>query len=93
VDGADKALGTPINQWSTVRFEHWYSEGVLKVFVNNEFKFDIASSAGSQDSPRISLTANERKTGSNADLYIDNVFVGHFEKEFVSGDPKAVTEE
>lgn len=90
IDGAYVPLGCPINTWNTIRFEHYYDAKKLKVFVDNEFVFDIATSAGSTgDSPRITLTSNERKTGSNADLYLDNIYVGHILKDYVEGDPKA----
>ena len=90
VDGAYVPLGCSINAWNTIRFEHYYDAAKLKVYVDNEFVFDIASSTGSTgDSPRITLTSNERKTGSNADLYLDNIYVGHVLKDYVAGDPKA----
>jgi hypothetical protein len=90
IDGAYVPLGCAINKWNTIRFEHYYDAKKLKVFVDNEFVFDIATKAGSTgDSPRITLTSNERKTGSNADLYLDNIYVGHVLKDFVAGDPKA----
>lgn len=90
VNGVNTALGISLKQWATIRFEHYYDENVLKVFVNNEFMFDIATSAGSKgQTPMIYLTSNERNTGSNADLWIDNVYVGHIQKTFVAGDPKA----
>ena len=90
VNGVDTPLGINLKQWVTIRFEHYYDENVLKVFVNNEFVFDIATSTGAKgQTPMIYLTSNERKTGSNADLWIDNVYVGHLTKTFVSGNPKA----
>jgi hypothetical protein len=90
VDGKYVPLGISMNDWSTIRLEHYYDAAMLKVYVNNEFVFDIATNAGETgDSPRISLTGNERKTGSNADLYLDNIYVGHVLKDFVAGDPKA----
>ena len=90
VNGVDTPLGISLKQWVTIRFEHYYDENVLKVFVNNEFMFDIDTSAGSKgQTPMIYLTSNERNTGSNADLWIDNVYVGHIMKTFVEGDPKA----
>lgn len=90
VNNVDTALGIPMKQWATIRFEHYYDENVLKVFVNNEFVFDIATSTGTKgQTPMIYLTSNERKTASNADLWIDNVYVGHLTKTFVSGNPKA----
>ncbi|MBR3805508.1 MAG: hypothetical protein IKJ13_01560 [Clostridia bacterium] len=81
-------LGTPVGQWSTIRFEHYYDKAVLKVFVNNEFVFDIATNKGSEGTPEICLTSNERGADSDADLYVDNVYVGHLTKTFVKGDPK-----
>lgn len=90
IDGAYVPLGAKVNDWNTVRFEHYYDAAMLKVYVDNEFVFDIATNAGSTgDSPRITLTGNERKTGSNADLYLDNIYVGHVQKDYVAGDPKA----
>ena len=90
VNGAYVPLGCAINKWNTIRFEHYYDAKMLKVFVDNEFVFDVATSTGSTgDSPRITLTSNERKTGSNADLYLDNIYVGHLLKDYVAGDPKA----
>lgn len=90
VNGVNTALGITMKQWATIRFEHYYDENVLKVFVNNEFMFDISTSAGAKgQTPMIYLTSNERNTGSNADLWIDNVYVGHIQKTFVAGDPKA----
>ena len=88
-------LGTSINAWSTIRFEHYYNENIAKVYVNNEFVLDCKASSGTQDqgTPMIYLTNNERCTGSNADLYVDNVFVGHHDKAYVAGDPNANTEQ
>ena len=78
VGGAYVPLGAAINTWSNIRFEHYYEESVLKVFVNGEFVCEIATaSAGSADTATIYLMSNERKSGSNADLYIDNVYSGY----------------
>ena len=90
VNGAYVPLGIAVGKWNTIRLEHYYDAAMLKVYVNNEFVFDIVTNAGSTgDSPRISLTGNERKTASNADLYLDNIYVGHVLKDYVAGDPKA----
>ena len=47
------------------------------MFVNNEFVFDIATNKGSEGTSEICLTSNERGADSDADLYVDNVYVGH----------------
>lgn len=89
-NGTKIPLEISMNQWGTLRLEHYYSEKVLKVFVNNEFFVDINTSEGKPNQPGcIYLTGNERKTASDADLYIDNVYAGNIDKTFVSGDPKA----
>ena len=82
-------LGTPLGQWSTVRFEHYCDDKKLKVFVNNEFVYDIATNKGSGANPAICLSPKERATDSDANLYVDNVYVGHLTKTFVAGDPAA----
>ncbi len=89
VGGAYIPLGTPIGEWSTIRFEHYYDNTTLKVFVNNRFVYDIFTNKGSEAAPMIYLTSYERGTDTNADLYIDNVYVGHLTKTFVKGDPAA----
>lgn len=91
-NGVIVPLGIVMNKWSTLRFEYYYAESKLKVFVNNEFVVDISvATAGSRgNSNFIYLTGNERKSASNADVYIDNVFSGNIlNKPFVAGDPKA----
>ncbi len=93
-NGVYVPLGFATNEWGTLRFEHYYDEQVLKVFVNNKFLVDITTSTGStKQSNIIYLTTNERNTGSNADLYLDNIYVGNIDKEFVAGDPNATPAE
>lgn len=88
--------GIDYGTWGNIRLEHYFAEDVMKIFVNNVYLGEIAATSNSQTSPLIYLTANERKTGSNADLYVDNVFVGHFTAEeipYVAGDPDATPAE
>ena len=89
-NGTKTPLGINIGEWGTLRFEHYYDEQVLKVFVNNEFLVDIKTSTGStKQSSIIYLTGNERNRASDADLWIDNVYAGSVNKTFVAGDSKA----
>ena len=92
-NGTKVALGVAFNKWANLRFEHYYAEKVLKVFVNNEFLVDINTSAGStKQTSIIYLTGNERNKLSDADLWIDNVYAGSINKTFVAGDPKAANQ-
>ena len=89
-NGTKVPLGVKFNEWGTLRFEHYYAEKVLKVYVNNEFLVDISTQEGvTKQSSIIYLTSNERSKGSDADLWIDNVYAGSIDKAFVAGDPKA----
>ena len=89
-NGNKVPLGVKFNEWGTLRFEHYYAEKVLKVYVNNEFLVDISTQEGvTKQSSIIYLTSNERSKGSDADLWIDNVYAGSIDKAFVAGDPKA----
>lgn len=88
--GALVPLGTPVGAWSTIRFEAYYESKTIKIFVNNEYVVDVAfaGDAGTP-TPSIYLTSNERQRLSDANLWVDNVYVGHLTKTFVAGDPAA----
>ncbi len=90
-NGTKVPLGIGFNEWGTLRFEHYYSQKVVKVFVNNKFLVDIntTSEGSTKQSSIIYLTSNERGKESDADLWIDNVYAGNIDKAFVAGDPKA----
>ena len=89
VDGKYIPIGAKVGSWCTLRFEHYYEEQIMKVYVDNNYVLDMAVSGGAAGDAVIYLTSNERSKISNADLYIDNVFVGHIVNEFVVGAPEA----
>ena len=88
VDGKYIPLGAKVGSWCTLRFEHYYNEGIMKVYVDNEYVLDMTVAKGSAGDAVIYLTSLERSKTSNADLYIDNVFVGHIVNEFAAGAPE-----
>ncbi len=91
INGAYVPIGASVGKWCNLRFEYYYTEAMLKVFVNNEFSCEMNVSGGTAGTSMIYLTGNERGKTSNADLYIDNVFSAHLTKTYVAGDPKQET--
>ncbi len=89
VDGKYVPIGATAGSWFNIRFEHYYDVNTVKVYVNNEFVVDMSVASGSAGSAVIYLTSNERSKGSNADLYIDNVYVGHVKNTFTAADSGA----
>lgn len=87
--GTHVKLGTAPKKWANIRIEQYKDLGKAKVYINNEFVMDMNWAYKANDSFRVQLNANERKTESDANLWIDNVYVGHITKTFVAGDPKA----
>lgn len=89
-DGAFVPLGTPVGAWSTIRFEAYYESKTIKIYVNNMYVVDVAFPGDvGTPTPSIYLTSNERQRLSDANLWVDNVYVGHLTKTFVAGDPAA----
>ncbi|MBQ8320902.1 MAG: hypothetical protein IJX92_00875 [Clostridia bacterium] len=94
--GTAVILGAKPGSWANIRIEQYKNEGKAKVYINNEFVLDTNWAYKTTGSFRITLSANERKTASDANLWVDNVYTGHFTAEeipYVAGDPNATPAE
>lgn len=80
-------LGVSVGEWATLRLEHYTAQNKLKIFVNNEYLAERNTGKAGQASAMIYLSAEERATDSDADIFVDNVYLGHLMTNYVAGDP------